>query len=264
MTHGTARRRVRSGTIAGRGRRIDGRRRADDDATRRDTQDGRCAQHGRAARLAGPGRARRGDRRAAAAQPLPAAGERRGRQSAVLVLFGEGDARPRAAAHGAGRARCARTPASPPSPAAPSTRRTATRTATGRCGPRCARPRRRPGSTRPASSSSACCPSSTSRSAASSSRPVLGWWREPSPVGVVDPAETARVFTVPVADLTDPGQPRDDRPPQRPPRPGIPGRIGPGLGLHGRSDRPDPALRGLGAALGPREAGPARLARMTG
>lgn len=34
--------------------------------------------------------------------------------------------------------------------------------------------------------------------------PVLGWWRERSPVGVVDPNETARVFTVPVADLTDP------------------------------------------------------------
>ncbi len=34
--------------------------------------------------------------------------------------------------------------------------------------------------------------------------PVLGWWRAPSPVGVVDPAETARVFTVPVSDLTDP------------------------------------------------------------
>lgn len=34
--------------------------------------------------------------------------------------------------------------------------------------------------------------------------PVLAWWREPTPVGVVDPAETARVFTVPVADLTDP------------------------------------------------------------
>ncbi|MEW2548582.1 CoA pyrophosphatase [Streptomyces sp. NPDC047002] len=34
--------------------------------------------------------------------------------------------------------------------------------------------------------------------------PVLGWWHTPSPVGVVDPAETARVFTVPVADLTDP------------------------------------------------------------
>ncbi|WP_320774787.1 CoA pyrophosphatase [Streptomyces sp. CRN 30] len=34
--------------------------------------------------------------------------------------------------------------------------------------------------------------------------PVLAWWREPSPVGVVDPGETARVFTVPVADLADP------------------------------------------------------------
>lgn len=34
--------------------------------------------------------------------------------------------------------------------------------------------------------------------------PVLGWWRDPSPVSAVDPAETARVFTVPVADLTDP------------------------------------------------------------
>jgi 8-oxo-dGTP pyrophosphatase MutT (NUDIX family) len=34
--------------------------------------------------------------------------------------------------------------------------------------------------------------------------PVLGWWRRPSPVGVVDPAETARVFRVPLADLTDP------------------------------------------------------------
>jgi 8-oxo-dGTP pyrophosphatase MutT (NUDIX family) len=34
--------------------------------------------------------------------------------------------------------------------------------------------------------------------------PVLGWWRRPSPVDVVDPAETARVFRVPVSDLTDP------------------------------------------------------------
>ncbi|NJP99076.1 NUDIX hydrolase [Streptomyces zingiberis] len=34
--------------------------------------------------------------------------------------------------------------------------------------------------------------------------PVLGWWREPSPVAPVDPAETARVFSVPVAHLTDP------------------------------------------------------------
>ncbi|MCD0482416.1 CoA pyrophosphatase [Streptacidiphilus sp. ASG 303] len=34
--------------------------------------------------------------------------------------------------------------------------------------------------------------------------PVLGWWREPSPVAAVDPAEVASVFRVPVADLTDP------------------------------------------------------------
>lgn len=34
--------------------------------------------------------------------------------------------------------------------------------------------------------------------------PVLGWWRRPTPVSPVDPAETARVFTVPVSELTDP------------------------------------------------------------
>lgn len=34
--------------------------------------------------------------------------------------------------------------------------------------------------------------------------PVVGWWRAPSPVGVVDRGETAAVFRVPVADLLDP------------------------------------------------------------
>ncbi|MDK1476353.1 CoA pyrophosphatase [Streptomyces sp. 549] len=34
--------------------------------------------------------------------------------------------------------------------------------------------------------------------------PVLGWWREPTPVGAVDAGETARVFTAPVTELTDP------------------------------------------------------------
>ncbi|SFF71233.1 ADP-ribose pyrophosphatase YjhB, NUDIX family [Actinacidiphila alni] len=34
--------------------------------------------------------------------------------------------------------------------------------------------------------------------------PVVGWWRRPTPVGVVDPAETARVFRVPLADFIDP------------------------------------------------------------
>ncbi|MEV5507648.1 NUDIX hydrolase [Streptomyces orinoci] len=34
--------------------------------------------------------------------------------------------------------------------------------------------------------------------------PVLGWWRKPSEVRPVDPGETAKVFMVPVAELADP------------------------------------------------------------
>lgn len=34
--------------------------------------------------------------------------------------------------------------------------------------------------------------------------PVLGWWRHPSPVRVVDVAESSDVFRAPVADLLDP------------------------------------------------------------
>lgn len=34
--------------------------------------------------------------------------------------------------------------------------------------------------------------------------PVLGWWRYPSPVHVVDEAESSAVFRTPVADLLDP------------------------------------------------------------
>lgn len=34
--------------------------------------------------------------------------------------------------------------------------------------------------------------------------PVIGWWRHPSPVGVVDEAESSDVFRAPVADLLDP------------------------------------------------------------
>jgi 8-oxo-dGTP pyrophosphatase MutT (NUDIX family) len=34
--------------------------------------------------------------------------------------------------------------------------------------------------------------------------PVLGWWREPGPVGPGDPAEVTAVSRVPVADLADP------------------------------------------------------------
>ncbi|PZF57451.1 coenzyme A pyrophosphatase [Curtobacterium sp. MCSS17_008] len=35
-------------------------------------------------------------------------------------------------------------------------------------------------------------------------RPVLGWWRDPTPVRVVDERESAAVFRTPVADLLDP------------------------------------------------------------
>ena len=35
--------------------------------------------------------------------------------------------------------------------------------------------------------------------------PVLAWWRDPSPVLAVDPAEVAKAVRVPVAELTDPG-----------------------------------------------------------
>ncbi|WP_251450972.1 CoA pyrophosphatase [Microbacterium sp. Marseille-Q6648] len=36
--------------------------------------------------------------------------------------------------------------------------------------------------------------------------PVLAWWRHPSPVGVVDEAESSAVFRAPVADLLDPAR----------------------------------------------------------
>ncbi|QCQ18120.1 NUDIX hydrolase [Microbacterium sp. RG1] len=36
--------------------------------------------------------------------------------------------------------------------------------------------------------------------------PVLAWWQRPSPVGVVDVAESAAVFRAPVADLLDPAR----------------------------------------------------------
>jgi 8-oxo-dGTP pyrophosphatase MutT (NUDIX family) len=36
--------------------------------------------------------------------------------------------------------------------------------------------------------------------------PVLGWWAQPTPVGVVDVAESAAVFRAPVADLLDPAR----------------------------------------------------------
>lgn len=34
--------------------------------------------------------------------------------------------------------------------------------------------------------------------------PVVGWWREPTPVSAVDPAEVASVHRIPLVELTDP------------------------------------------------------------
>jgi 8-oxo-dGTP pyrophosphatase MutT (NUDIX family) len=55
--------------------------------------------------------------------------------------------------------------------------------------------------------------------------PVVGWWREPSPVRVVDPAEVARVERVPVAELVDPAHRCTVRHPS--------GHTGPGFEVRG-------------------------------
>ncbi len=110
----------------------------------------------------------------------------------------------RPAAHRAFRRRCARTPGSPPSPAAPWTRRTATRTATGPVRAALREAEEETGLDPAGVQVFGVLPRLYIPVSGFVVTPVLGWWREPSPVGVVDPAETARVFRVPVADLTDP------------------------------------------------------------
>jgi len=55
--------------------------------------------------------------------------------------------------------------------------------------------------------------------------PVLGWWREPSPVSALDPAEVASVHRVPLADLLDPANRFRVRHPA--------GYIGPAFGVAG-------------------------------
>ncbi len=55
--------------------------------------------------------------------------------------------------------------------------------------------------------------------------PVLGWWREPSPVSVVDPAEVASVHRVPLAELLDPANRFRVSHPS--------GFVGPGFGVAG-------------------------------
>jgi len=55
--------------------------------------------------------------------------------------------------------------------------------------------------------------------------PVIGWWREPSPVGVVDPGEVERVVRVPLAELLDPANRYSVQHPS--------GFVGPAFGVRG-------------------------------
>ena len=55
--------------------------------------------------------------------------------------------------------------------------------------------------------------------------PVIGWWREPSPVGVVDPGEVERVVRVPLAELLDPANRYSVKHPS--------GFVGPAFGVRG-------------------------------
>lgn len=55
--------------------------------------------------------------------------------------------------------------------------------------------------------------------------PVVGWWREPSPVGVVDPGEVASVARVPLEELLDPANRCSVRHPS--------GFVGPGFDVRG-------------------------------
>ena len=55
--------------------------------------------------------------------------------------------------------------------------------------------------------------------------PVLAWWREESPVGVVDAGEVASVHRVPLTELLDPARRFSVRHPS--------GFVGPGFDVHG-------------------------------
>lgn len=55
--------------------------------------------------------------------------------------------------------------------------------------------------------------------------PVLGWWREPGPLRVVNPGEVAHVVRVPLTDLVDPANRFTVRGPS--------GYTGPGWDVHG-------------------------------
>jgi 8-oxo-dGTP pyrophosphatase MutT (NUDIX family) len=55
--------------------------------------------------------------------------------------------------------------------------------------------------------------------------PVIGWWAQPTPVGVVDPGEVERVVRVPLEELLDPANRYSVRHPS--------GFVGPAFGVRG-------------------------------
>ena len=81
--------------------------------------------------------------------------------------------------------------------------------------------------------------------------PVLAYWREPGAVRPVDPAETAVVARVPVAELVDPANRGQVHHSERLHRSGLPGGRPAGLGIHRRPGRCAARARRLGGALGP-------------
>lgn len=191
----------------------------------------------------------------------PASGA--GRQSAVLVLFGEGERGPELLLmERAGESPLARrTALLPRRRPRPRGRRHGGRRAAARRPPRGpggdrTRPRGRPALRRPAP---ALHPGQRLRR---HPRPRLV--ARPEPRRRRRPRRDRQGLHRPRGGSHGPRQPRDGRPPERPPGPRVPRRIRAGLGFYRRSDRPAAALLRLGAPLGPVQAGPARLALMTG
>ena len=116
-----------------------------------------------------------------AAEPLPAAGERRGTPVRRPRPLRRGRTRPRAAADGAGRhpALARRTAVLPRRRPRPRGRRPGDHRAAA--GPPCARPRRRPGSTPRGVQLFGVLPKLYIPVSGFVVTPVLGWWRTPEP-----------------------------------------------------------------------------------
>ncbi|WP_230207741.1 CoA pyrophosphatase [Microlunatus sp. Gsoil 973] len=91
--------------------------------------------------------------------------------------------------------------------------------------------------------------------------PVLGWWRQTTPVAVVDPGEVAAVRRVPIADLTTPGNRYTMVHPSGRRGPGFPGRRPVDLGIHRLcvERRPDSGRLAAAVEPGPDDGGTVTL-----